>query len=93
MTSEEWYPASHLAGLPGLPQTYRGVKRRADTCGWKARKRQQRGGGAEYHISSLPAEAQEMLRAGDSLAGKMRYLRNLQLQVLTIIDKVLREVG
>ncbi|UFZ05475.1 DDE-type integrase/transposase/recombinase [Bradyrhizobium ontarionense] len=43
--------------LPGLPAAERAIKRAAAKGGWQARSRQGRGGGLEYALDSLPAEA------------------------------------
>ncbi len=51
----EWYSACELVGLPGMPATKSGVIRRATRESWKYRNRAGRGGGREYHITSLPA--------------------------------------
>jgi len=51
-----WYTASDLAGMPGMPKTYRGVKSRADKAEWLSQPNAARGGGKQYHIDSLPAE-------------------------------------
>lgn len=56
-----WYSAAELAGLPGLPGSARGVQIRAKRMGWKARPRKARGGGFEYHIDALAAEARVAL--------------------------------
>lgn len=65
-----WWSASELAevGLPDVPDTVRGVNRKAKAEGWPAaldslgqplsRQRQGRGGGVEYHHSVLPIRAQ-----------------------------------
>lgn len=65
-----WWSASELAeaGLPDVPDTVRGVNRKAKAEGWPSmrdtlgqalsRKRQGRGGGIEYHHSVLPIRAQ-----------------------------------
>jgi len=50
------------AGLPGLPQTRRGLAAKAQRCGWAAckgqvRERRGMGGGLEYGIDVLPEEA------------------------------------
>lgn len=50
----EWNTAADLVGLPGMPSTTRAVQLRAKREGWRSRKRKGRGGGNEYHISSLP---------------------------------------
>lgn len=43
--------------LPGLSTVERGVKRAAGKLGWQFRPRQAKGGGLEYAVESLPAEA------------------------------------
>lgn len=57
----EWFAAQDLAGLSGLPRTARRVRSMASREAWKSRKRAGRGGGFEYHISSLPQESQAAL--------------------------------
>ena len=52
-----WLTPSELVGLPGLPGTERGLRKASDREGWHWRKRQGRGGGREYHVSSLPQAA------------------------------------
>ncbi|MEQ8747321.1 Mu transposase C-terminal domain-containing protein [Pyruvatibacter sp.] len=54
-----WYTAKELArlDLPGLPNTQQNMKRRAHSEEWVSRPRRARGGGDEYHISSLPEVA------------------------------------
>ncbi|SBW11986.1 transposase [uncultured Alphaproteobacteria bacterium] len=58
----EWYTAAELAemNLPGLPTTKRGIHMMAQGS-WKSRPRKGRGGGVEYHLSSLPATVQAKL--------------------------------
>lgn len=64
MRQELWFTSKELAEmkLPGLPGTERGVQKRFKPlleklqAEGKARKRQGRGGGCEYHISALPQE-------------------------------------
>jgi len=58
----EWFSASELAGLPGLPGSDRGIERRAIREAWLRQRRAGRGGGFEFHISSLPAETQAHLK-------------------------------
>lgn len=64
----EWLSASELAdlGLPGLPATPQNITTRAKREAWESRKRQGRGGGLEYHYTSLPerARAAWLLRTG-----------------------------
>lgn len=55
----EWRTAADWAdqGLPQIPTTESGVIRRAKRGGWKSRKNNAKGGGLEYHYSSLPDRA------------------------------------
>ena len=57
----EWYSAKELVGLPGMPGTIQGVLKRVES--WESRPRQGKGGGREYHISSLPEETRAHLLA------------------------------
>ncbi|MDV2819207.1 DNA-binding protein, partial [Pseudomonas aeruginosa] len=57
----EWFSAQKLAGLPGLPGTVQGINSRAIRDSWQQRKHMGRGGGREYHISSLPEETRAAL--------------------------------
>ncbi|MBG6770922.1 transposase, partial [Pseudomonas aeruginosa] len=57
----EWFSAQKLAGLPGLPGTVQGINSRATRDSWQQRKHMGRGGGREYHISSLPEETRAAL--------------------------------
>jgi len=62
----EWWTARELAelGLPGLPGTKSASIRRAAREGWKCREKIIFGGKAfEYHVSSLPQSAREVLSA------------------------------
>lgn len=61
---KNWLSASEIAalGLPGLPAAKRAVTRYAQRAGWDARAglarpRTGKGGGIEYHLDLLPAEA------------------------------------
>ena len=58
---KEWYSAAELAGLPGMRTSVSGIIRQAKSESWQSRPRQGRGGGLEYHISSLPAETRTAL--------------------------------
>lgn len=58
---KEWWAVSELMGLPGIPSTQQGARFKAQTEQWQFRPRQGRGGGREYHISSLPAETKTAL--------------------------------
>lgn len=59
---KEWYSAKELAGVAGLPTTDRAIQISAKRESWQSKKRSGRGGGLEYHISSLPAKTQTALR-------------------------------
>lgn len=57
----EWFTPQQLSGISGLPATDRAIQIRAQKEAWLSRPRSA-GKGNEYHISSLPAEAQRALR-------------------------------
>ena len=59
---KKWYSARELAGLPGVPGTVQRVNKRAKREQWVSRPRKARGGGREYHLSSLPPETRAHLR-------------------------------
>jgi len=54
--TREWFSAKELAGMPGMPKSKRATQMKAKRESWQSRPRQGRGGGREYHISSLPLE-------------------------------------
>lgn len=59
----EWFLATDLVGLNGLPSTPQGINKKARSEKWQKREREGvQGGGFEYHISSLPPEAQQALK-------------------------------
>jgi len=58
---KEWYTVAELVGLPGLPSSDRRIRDRAQKYAWSARPRSGKGGGLEYHLSSLPDDAQAAL--------------------------------
>lgn len=60
---KQWFSASELAGLPSIPGTGRRVRSTANRDAWKSRPRTGRGGGCEYHLTSLPPETQATLIA------------------------------
>lgn len=53
--TKEWYSASELAGISGMPKYARGVNIKASRENWN-RQKKQKGKGWEYHVSSLPTE-------------------------------------
>ena len=62
MAFNEWFSASQLAGLPGLPGDKSSVNRKANKEDWKRRQKKGiKGVAFEFHISSLPTETQEAL--------------------------------
>ncbi|MBF0096263.1 MAG: transposase [Magnetococcales bacterium] len=61
-----WATAAQLAGLPGLPQSERGVRLYAERAGLIKRKKKA-GKGWEYHTGLLPAEAKKMLSEQEAL--------------------------
>lgn len=61
--NREWVAAAELVGLPGLPTSRRGLHKVAARCEWPARPRQGRGGGLEYRVDALPADARAQLAA------------------------------
>lgn len=61
--SDDYYSAAELSQLPPFNGVRRTVLRRADRESWVSRRRIGKGGGYEYHISSLPAETQRVLKA------------------------------
>jgi len=73
VTAKEWFSAQELAaaGLPGLPTTKQGVHHLAKREGWPSRARVGRGGGREYHASSLPRPAQSALLLGAGLVSEL----------------------
>jgi putative transposase len=56
---KEWFTAVELAayGLPGMPASERGIRKRAAAEQWLTRERGARGGGSEFHVSALPTAA------------------------------------
>lgn len=76
-----FYSAGILAGLPGMPTTRSGVIRLAKREKWRYRPRVGRGGGREYHVSSLPHITRSYL-AGDG--------RSLLRRAFNAISRFLR---
>ncbi|MCA8059438.1 Mu transposase C-terminal domain-containing protein [Burkholderia cepacia] len=64
------YSAAELAAmaLPDVPRSSSGIFRAAKAGAWMARKREGRGGGLEYALDSLPADAQAEIRRRASAA-------------------------
>lgn len=66
---KEWFSAKELAGLKGLPTHPQNVTRQAKKQNWEIRAlKGVKGGGFEYHLTSLPPETQQQLRLNAALA-------------------------
>jgi hypothetical protein len=64
MAEKEWFSASELAGLPGMPGSARVVRLKAQKEDWTYREATCRGGTRrEHHLSILPPQTQEHLRS------------------------------
>jgi putative transposase len=63
MSTEHFYTAKQLAGLPDMPGTEQAVNRVAKRESWPYRQREGRGGGREYAASALPKATQKALQA------------------------------
>lgn len=72
---QSWYTSKELEqlGLPALPTTGRRIREKADRESWLRRERAGRGGGFEYPIEALPAEARAELerRAAEEAGGQV----------------------
>lgn len=60
---QEWFACIELLGIAGFPATEFRIREMAKREGWQSRPREGRGGGMEYHFSSLPKVAQLDLAA------------------------------
>ncbi len=58
---KEWFSARELAGKPGMANGVDPINRKAKRNAWQSRPRNSRGGGLEYHVSSLPEETRRAL--------------------------------
>ncbi len=67
---KEWFSTSTLAGVAGLPSSVMGVLKKSQKEAWKSQPRSGRGGGNEYHVSSLPVTTQAALLRADLKAKK-----------------------
>ena len=87
--SATWFTARQIAELrlPGVPETERGVRKRAAGDDWAFRDRDASGGGREYPVTALPAEARaELLRAA-ALAGNARERALLEERAAALAGK------
>ena len=55
-----------MQGIQGLPSTVQNINAKANRENWLKRKRIGQGGGHEYHINSLPQEAQHYIAKQDA---------------------------
>lgn len=60
-----WFSLKDLAAAPGVPSKVQNIRARAVRESWLRRPRRGKGGGFEYHISSLPAVTQSAIRAAE----------------------------
>ena len=74
---KEWFSAQELADfkLPALPTTKICVIEKSKRENWKSRARSGRGGGKEYHISSLPEVARIQLAVMTAPAAKKEAVK------------------
>jgi hypothetical protein len=78
---KQWFSAQELAGVTGLPDSARGVRKKADSEQWVVRSKAE-GKGNEYHIESLPAATQRALRISEAQKANHRRKKNLITQDL-----------
>lgn len=75
----DWYSIAELVGLPGLPSSTRGIQKVASRSGWLSRERDGRGGGREYHVSTMPPKTRVAITA--------RSLRDEQGPLAAPVDR------
>ncbi|HHT7859560.1 hypothetical protein NMV45_11225 [Pasteurella multocida] len=72
-----WFSAKELEGLNGLPAHATNITRKAKNENWISREAKGiKGGGFEYHISSLPEETQASLALRDGIQAIKRDLQD-----------------
>lgn len=78
--NKDYFSAQELAGQPGLPATAQSINTRAKKDAWISRPRKGKGGGKEYHISSLPSETRNHLakQAAERQAKRLAELSRQQ---------------
>lgn len=92
---KQWFRASEITGVSGLPSSVPGVLKKAKKEHWMARYSQGQGGGKEYHLSSLPAETQAALHfkyAPAPTKDKELVIREKTDQKLTDLKNWQREI-
>jgi len=78
---KEWFTVQELVGLPGMPGTDRGVRRRVSRRATTYRKRT-KGKGFEYHISGLPIETQgALVEGGPTTSGFRAWIARYVLRL------------
>lgn len=89
---KEWFSLAELAaaGLPELPRSRQGIEKRARAERWdnteRARRREARGAGLEYHYSLLPEMAQAALLTRQAPAPRALALRMESTQAVAVQD-------
>lgn len=73
---KNWYGASELINLPGLPGTVRCIIDKSIREEWVSRRRTTQGGGNEYYINSLPDETRQYLISLVSMSDRAQYSVN-----------------
>ncbi|AZL65971.1 hypothetical protein K4M66_001092 [Escherichia coli] len=90
MAFNEWFSASELAGLPGMPGDKSSVNRRANKEGWKKRQRAGvRGTAFEFHISSLPSATREAIGTEQADIGESEIDTELLSKVIESVELLL----
>ncbi|VEG82967.1 transposase [[Haemophilus] ducreyi] len=75
----EWFSATDLAGLAGMPSSPQGVNKKARQELWKKKQQEGKQGKAyEYLLTSLPPETQQAL--------KIQYAKSLKTEI-NVTDK------
>lgn len=78
---KEWYTATELAGMPGMPSTDRGINKMGDR-GELTRRKRSHGKGWEYQASKLPRDTQSHLRHQAAVAAVNETIRQERLEQL-----------
>lgn len=65
MNNQQWFSAKEIAIYTG--ETPQGINKKATNQQWKSQPRKGKGGGREYHMSSLPSETRQAIAANAML--------------------------
>lgn len=84
---KNYYNSKELEGLPGLPMSSDAIRKMARRKNWKHRPRKERGGGQEFHCSSLPMETRAALAA--KIIEHPKAKRPYKTAVKTVSDQAL----